>query len=55
MQENVFVFGVGKGLDPDSPGIILYDVNDTKQTILFTLAAIDGSPPKLGERVSVNN
>lgn len=44
----------GKGLDPESPGIILYDVNHTKQTILFTLAAIEGSSPKLGERVDFN-
>jgi cold shock CspA family protein len=40
-----------KGLDPESPGIILYDMNGTKQTILFTLATIDGNPPKLSEKV----
>ena len=41
-----------KGLDPESPGIILYDVNTTKQTILFTAAAVEGPPPKLGDKVS---
>jgi len=41
----------GKSLDPESPGIILYDVNNTKQTILFTLAVIDGNAPKLGDMV----
>jgi len=40
-----------KGLDPESPGIILYDVNTTKQTILFTLTAVDGTAPKLGDKV----
>lgn len=40
-----------KGLDPESPGIILYDVNTTKQTILFTMAAVDGAAPKLGDKV----
>lgn len=40
-----------KGLDPESPGIILYDVNGTKQTILFTLTSIDGTAPKLSEQV----
>jgi len=41
-----------KGLDPESPGIILYDVNNTKQTILFTVAAVDGTTPKLGDKVT---
>jgi len=41
-----------KGLDPDSPGIILYDVNATKQTILFTMASVEGSAPKLGDKVT---
>ena len=40
-----------KGLDPESPGIILYDVNNTKQTILFTMASVDGTVPKLGDKV----
>jgi len=40
-----------KGLDPESPGIILYDVNNTKQTILFTMASVDGTAPKLGDKV----
>ena len=40
-----------KGLDPESPGIILYDVNNTKQTILFTMAVVDGTAPKLGDKV----
>jgi len=34
-----------KGLDPDIPGIILYDANATKQTILFTMASVDGNAP----------
>jgi len=41
-----------KGLDPESPGIILYDVNTTKQTILFTMSAVDGAAPKLGDKVA---
>jgi len=41
----------GKNFDPDSPGIILYDVNGTKQTVLFSLSTIDGGPPKLGDKV----
>lgn len=40
-----------KGLDPESPGIILYDVSTTKQTILFTMSAVDGAAPRLGDRV----
>jgi len=40
-----------KGLDPESPGIILYDVNTTKQTILFTMVAVEGTTPKLGDKV----
>jgi len=43
-----------KGLDPESPGIILYDVNTTKQTILFTMAAVEGATPKLGDKVRLS-
>jgi cold shock CspA family protein len=38
-------------MDPESPGIILYDMNGTKQTILFTTSTIEGTSPKLGDRV----
>lgn len=44
-----------KGLDPESPGIILYDVNTTKQTILFTMSAVDGAAPKLGDKVTFHS
>ena len=49
-----YVLLTAKGLDPESPGIILYDVNTTKQTILFTMAAVEGTAPKLGDKVSLH-
>jgi len=48
----LIVLLTAKGLDPESPGIILYDVNTTKQTILFTMAAVEGTAPKLGDKVA---
>lgn len=39
-----------KNKDPD-PGIIMYDVEGTKQTIPFGIKAIQGGPPKCGDRV----
>lgn len=40
----------GKNKEPD-PGIIMYDVNGTKQTIPYGTKAIQGSPPKYGDQV----
>lgn len=39
-----------KGKEPD-PGIIMYDVNGTKQTIPFYAKASQGQPPKYGDKV----
>jgi len=33
------------------PGIILYDVNGTKQTILYTITTVQGQHPKYGDKV----
>lgn len=33
------------------PGIILYDVNGTKQTILYSLTTVQGQQPKYGDKV----
>lgn len=46
-----FSFGAGKGKD-SNPGIIMYEVNGTKQTIPYAPPAILGSSPKYGDRVS---
>lgn len=35
----------------ENPGILLYEVNGTKQTILYSSSAVDGNLPKLGEKV----
>lgn len=40
----------GKSKEP-SPGIIMYDVNGTKQTIPYTNKAFQGSVPKYGDKV----
>lgn len=40
----------GKTKEP-SPGIIMYDVNGTKQTIPYTNKAFQGSVPKYGDKV----
>jgi cold shock CspA family protein len=40
----------GKNKEP-SPGIIMYDVNGTKQTIPYTNKAFQGSVPKYGDKV----
>lgn len=39
-----------KNKEPD-PGIIMYDVNGTKQMIPYTLKDIQGNPPKTGDKV----
>ena len=39
-----------KGVEPD-PGIIMYDVTGTKQTILYSSRTVEGFPPKLGDMV----
>jgi len=52
---NEYILPTAKGLDPESPGIILYDVNTTKQTILFTMASVDGAAPKLGDKVAFHS
>lgn len=41
---------VGKNKDPD-PGIIMYDVNGTKQTIPFSAKTVQGQPPKVGDKI----
>jgi len=40
----------GKTKEP-SPGIIMYDVNGTKQTIPYTTKAFQGTVPKYGDKV----
>ena len=40
----------GKNREPD-PGIIMYDVNNTKQTIPYSIRAVHGSAPKCGDKV----
>jgi len=40
----------GKNREPD-PGIIMYDVNGTKQTIPYSMQAIQGVHPKYGDKV----
>ena len=39
-----------KNKDPD-PGIIMYDVNSTKQTIPFNAKAVQAHHPKVGDKV----
>lgn len=41
----------GKNKEPD-PGIIMYDVNGTKQTIPFSAKAVQAQQPKVGDKVS---
>lgn len=45
-------FAAGKNKEPD-PGIIMYDVNGTKQTIPFSAKAVQGPQPKIGDKVSM--
>lgn len=40
----------GKNKEPD-PGIIMYDVNGTKQTIPFSAKTVQGQPPKVGDKI----
>lgn len=37
----------------NTPGIIMYDVNETKQTIPFNAKSVQGNPPKFGDKVSI--
>ena len=41
-----------KGKEPD-PGIIMYDVNGTKQTIPYYATSIQGGTPKYGDKVNL--
>ena len=35
-----------------NPGIVMYDFNNTKQTIPYSSSAVDGNLPKLGDKVN---
>ena len=50
---NVLAYDTGKkDKDKDQdPGIIMYDVNGTKQTIPFSVSVIQGAPPKISDKV----
>lgn len=49
-KEPVSFKSPGKNKDPD-PGIIMYDVNGTKQTIPYGVKVIQGFAPKCGDKV----
>ena len=47
-----FVVSGKKDKDKDQdPGIIMYDVNGTKQTIPFSISVILGAPPNNSDKV----
>eukprot|EP00918_Siedleckia_nematoides_P008348 GHVU01018104.1.p1 GENE.GHVU01018104.1~~GHVU01018104.1.p1 ORF type:complete len:815 (+),score=93.18 GHVU01018104.1:360-2804(+) len=49
-KEPMILKSPGKNREPD-PGIIMYDVNNTKQTIPYSIRAVHGSAPKCGDKI----
>jgi hypothetical protein len=52
VEKEANIKAAAKNKEPD-PGILMYDVNGTKQTIPFSAKAVQGHYPKVGDKVGL--